>query len=201
MEKVLKLQTTTGREVTGIHFLAIMAKRRVQPLRARVHVLWEYSGASDPTRSRAVELSDAEAEKLVRGLTKLTDEEPCEMNSPVAPYETSNPLPEGHKIYESMPPLPEDGPVLHNEPLDAGSDDEVASLAIAHTPEADEGDTEVQGKQKRAHEEEDTADSEEKEGNETESNWCHCRIACQFLIFCLLNRKYIELDNYNKHTE
>jgi hypothetical protein len=68
-----------------------------------------------------------------------------------------------------MPPLPEDGPVLHNEPLDAGSDDEVASLATAHTPEADEGDTEVQGKQKRAREEEDTADSEEKEGNETES--------------------------------
>ena len=56
--------------------------------------MWGYIGASDPTRSRAVELSDGEAEKLVRGLTKLTDEEPCEMNSPVAPYETSNPLPE-----------------------------------------------------------------------------------------------------------
>jgi hypothetical protein len=66
----------------------------VQPLRARAHALWAYSGVSDPTRSRAVELSDAEAEKLVRSLTKLTDEEPCEMNSPVAPYETSNPLPE-----------------------------------------------------------------------------------------------------------
>ena len=42
--------------------------------------------------SRAVELSDGEVEKLVRGLTKLTEEEPCEMNSPVPPYETSNPL-------------------------------------------------------------------------------------------------------------
>ena len=94
MEKVLKLQTTAGREVTGIHLLAIMAKRRVQPLRARAHAMWGYSGASDPTRSRAVELSDAEAEKLVRSLTKLTDEDPCEMNSPVPPYETSNPLPE-----------------------------------------------------------------------------------------------------------
>jgi hypothetical protein len=93
MEKVLKLQTTAGREVTGIHLLAIMAKRRVQPLRARVHALWAYGGASDPTRSRAVELSDAEAEKLVRSLTKLTDEDPCDMNSPVPPYETSNPLP------------------------------------------------------------------------------------------------------------
>ena len=72
-------------------------------------------------------------------------------------------------MYESMPPLPEDGPVPHNEPLDAGSDDEMASLATAHTPEADEGDAEVQGKQKRAREEDDTADSEEKEENETES--------------------------------
>ena len=71
-------------------------------------------------------------------------------------------------MYESMPPLPEDGPVPHNEPLDAGSYDEMASLATAHMPEADEGDVEVQGKQKRAREEEDTADSEEKEGNETE---------------------------------
>ena len=57
-----------------------------------MHALWAYGGASDSTRSRAVELSDAEAEKLVRSLTKLTDEDPCEMNSPVPPYETSNPL-------------------------------------------------------------------------------------------------------------
>ena len=72
-------------------------------------------------------------------------------------------------MYESMPPLPEDGPVPDNEPLEAGSDDEMASLATAHTPEADEGNAEVQGKQKQTREEEDTADSEKKEGNETES--------------------------------
>ena len=45
----------------------------------------------------------------------------------------------------------------------------MASLAIAHTPEADEGDAEVQGKQKRSRDEEDTADSEEKEEDRTES--------------------------------
>ena len=72
-------------------------------------------------------------------------------------------------MYESMPPLPESGPVPDNEPFEADSDDEMASLATVHMPEADEGDAEVQGKQKRAREEEDTADSEEKEGNETES--------------------------------
>ena len=65
-------------------------------------------------------------------------------------------------MYESMPPLPESGPVPDNEPLEADSDDEMASLATAHTPEADEGDAEVQGQQKRSCEEEDTADSEEK---------------------------------------
>ena len=73
---------------------------------------------------------------------------------------------------ESMPPLPESGPVPNNEPLEAGSDDEVTSIATAHTPEADEGDAETQtndGQQKRSREEEDTADSEEKEGNATES--------------------------------
>ena len=72
-------------------------------------------------------------------------------------------------MYESTPPLPENGPVPDNEPLEEGSDDEMASLATAHTPDADEGDAEVQAKQKRSREEEDTADSEEKEGNETES--------------------------------
>ena len=72
-------------------------------------------------------------------------------------------------MFESMPPLPESGPVPDNEPLEADSDDEMASLATAHTPEADEGDAEVQGKQKRARDEEDTADSEEKEEDRTES--------------------------------
>ena len=56
-------------------------------------------------------------------------------------------------MYESMPPLPESGPVPDNEPFEADSDDEVASLATAHTPEADEGDAEVQGKQKRTRDE------------------------------------------------
>ena len=55
-------------------------------------------------------------------------------------------------MYESMPPLPESGPVPDNEPFEADSDDEVASLATAHTPEADEGDAEVQAKQKRSRE-------------------------------------------------
>ena len=72
-------------------------------------------------------------------------------------------------MYESMPPLPESGPVPDNEPLEADSDDEMASLATAHTLEADEGDAEVQGKQKRSRDEEDTADSEEKEEDRTES--------------------------------
>ena len=72
-------------------------------------------------------------------------------------------------MFESMPPLPESGPVPDNEPLEVDSDDEMASLATAHTPEADEGDAEVQGKQKRSRDEEDTADSEEKEEDRTES--------------------------------
>ena len=72
-------------------------------------------------------------------------------------------------MFESMPPLPESGPVLDNDPFEADSDDEMASLATAHTPEADEGDAEVQGKQKRSRDEEDTADSEEKEEDRTES--------------------------------
>ena len=46
-------------------------------------------------------------------------------------------------MFESMPPLPESGPVPDNEPLEVDSDDEMASLATAHTPEADEGDAEV----------------------------------------------------------
>ena len=72
-------------------------------------------------------------------------------------------------MYESMPPLPESGLVPDNEPFEADSDDEMASLATAHTPEADEGDAEVQGKQKRSRDEEDTVDSEEKKEDRMES--------------------------------
>ena len=94
LEKVLKLQTNVGKEVTGIHLLATFIERRVQPLRARVHAMWAYTGVSDPTRSLAEELSASEVKKLVRTLTIQTDDEPCETKSPIAPYEAGNPLPE-----------------------------------------------------------------------------------------------------------
>ena len=75
---------------------------------------------------------------------------------------------QGHKFFESMPPLPEGGPMLNNDPIAADSDDEVTSIPTAHTPEAEEGEsgdrpTDYPRKQGRETEE-DTADSGEKLG-------------------------------------
>src|SRR5664279_4755347 len=77
---------TAGKEVTSIHLISTFIRRRVQPLQARVHGMWEYVGSSDPTRTREDELSRDELETRVRAITKLKANDPCHVKPPVAPF-------------------------------------------------------------------------------------------------------------------
>ncbi|MBI0383860.1 hypothetical protein JBE27_48300, partial [Streptomyces albiflaviniger] len=69
--KVKALQETTGMEVLGTHLISAFIRRRVQPLQARIHTMWEYEGSQDPTRIQKGDLSNEELEKRVRGITNL----------------------------------------------------------------------------------------------------------------------------------
>ena len=91
-EKVLELQIDMGREVTGIHLLATFVQRHMQPLEARVHGMWVYLGTADPTRTHAYELSTNKVKKTVRSRTILSEDDPCDIQPLVLPYEASNPL-------------------------------------------------------------------------------------------------------------
>ena len=48
MERVVALQNTAGKEVSGIQIISTFIRRRVQPLQARVHAMWQYKGADGP---------------------------------------------------------------------------------------------------------------------------------------------------------
>ena len=94
LSRVRALLETTGKEVSGVHLIATFVKRRVQPLQARVHPLFEYAGATDPTRAHAEELGVGELEARVCALTTLKVGEPHDFKSPVAPFSLENPVPE-----------------------------------------------------------------------------------------------------------
>ncbi|PNT67169.1 hypothetical protein BRADI_3g22044v3 [Brachypodium distachyon] len=73
LRQVVELQQTPEKE------------RRIQPIQARVHSMWEYSGPSDSTRVYAQELSDEDLLTRVRVVTRkeITLED---LESPLPPY-------------------------------------------------------------------------------------------------------------------
>ena len=89
-------------KVTGIHLIATFVKRRVWPIRARAHPMWEYEGAGDITRMNPEELSRSELLTHVRHITNLTTGDTCNVDCPVAPYGLENPLLKVCKYYSLL---------------------------------------------------------------------------------------------------
>ncbi|KAM0930451.1 hypothetical protein ACQ4PT_001125 [Festuca glaucescens] len=96
-----------GDEMFGLQVLSTFLKRRVQPLQARAHPMWMYSGVSDPTRVMEEKLSSKELKACIVSLTKLKGANPLPGDPPVAPFGGSKKLPEDHEVLEKLPPLPE----------------------------------------------------------------------------------------------
>ena len=88
------LLRTAGKEVNGVHLIATFIKRRVHPIQAREHPLYEYVGATDATRVSTEELSAGEVEARVCALTMLKVGEPHVFDPPVTPFSTEHPVPE-----------------------------------------------------------------------------------------------------------
>ncbi|KAM0901778.1 hypothetical protein ACQ4PT_019735 [Festuca glaucescens] len=104
--KIKGLRDATSKKTFGLQILSTFLKRRIQPLQARVHTMWMYSGASDPTRAMVEELSSKELKTRIVSLTRLKCTDPLPGEPPVAPFGENKKLPEGHEVLEKLPPLP-----------------------------------------------------------------------------------------------
>ncbi|KAK1603790.1 hypothetical protein QYE76_027463 [Lolium multiflorum] len=78
--------------------------------RARKNPLWMYAGDEDVERL-STELSAKDLEKLIRRISKLSKKDTIPTSCKVAPFCRANPLPKGHLVLSSLPPLPEGGEV------------------------------------------------------------------------------------------
>ena len=58
MSRIEELQSKVGLEVSSLQIMATFIRRRIQPLRAQLHPMWQYTGVDDPTRlSKKITLS------------------------------------------------------------------------------------------------------------------------------------------------
>ncbi|KAK1615377.1 hypothetical protein QYE76_020894 [Lolium multiflorum] len=110
MTRIRELQTTRGKELSGIQITAYFLRIRMQPLQARKNPLWMYAGDEDVERL-STDLSAKDLEKLIRRISKLSKKDTIPTSCKVAPFCRANPLPEGHLVLSSLPPLPEGGEV------------------------------------------------------------------------------------------
>ncbi|KAK1648921.1 hypothetical protein QYE76_066726 [Lolium multiflorum] len=117
MTRIHELQNTRGKELSGIEITAYFLRTRVQPLQARKNPFWKYAGEEDADRlSKDLPLKDFE--KLIRKISSLNKKDLIPTSCRVAPYSSAKPLPEGHLVLASLPPLPEGGEVEERAVVD-----------------------------------------------------------------------------------
>jgi hypothetical protein len=71
MEKIQQLRATPKKELSGIQLIRIFIERRVQPLAARAHCMWDYTDRRDLTRISSEELKEAEIDDSVHAVTNI----------------------------------------------------------------------------------------------------------------------------------
>jgi hypothetical protein len=74
LSRIQTLKSTAGSALTGTQLMAFFLQRRIQPLQARVSILWSYSGSEDPSRVSKEDLEKKGLDKRVRALTTFTKE-------------------------------------------------------------------------------------------------------------------------------
>jgi hypothetical protein len=71
MEKIQQLRATPKKELSGLQLIRTFIERRVQPLAARAHCMWDYTDHRDPTRISSDELKEAKIDDGVCAITSL----------------------------------------------------------------------------------------------------------------------------------
>jgi hypothetical protein len=93
MAQIHTLQTDEGKEFSGLQIITHFLRLRVQPIQARVHGMWSYSGSKDPTRVSKEHLSTAELEKIARQFTTLTAADAIVSSCRITPFDKKHPPP------------------------------------------------------------------------------------------------------------
>jgi hypothetical protein len=71
MEKIHQLRATPRMELSGLQLICTFIERSIQPLAARAHCMWDYTGHQDPMQFSSDELKEAEIDDGVRIVTNL----------------------------------------------------------------------------------------------------------------------------------
>jgi hypothetical protein len=71
MEKIQQLRATPKKELSGIQLIQTFIERRIQPLAARAHYMWDYIDHRDSTQITPDELHKAEINDCVRAVTNI----------------------------------------------------------------------------------------------------------------------------------
>ncbi|KAK1697518.1 hypothetical protein QYE76_014215 [Lolium multiflorum] len=92
MTRIRELQSTRGKELSGIQITTYFLRIRMQPLQARKNPLWMYAGDEDVERL-STDLSAKDLEKLIRRISKLSKKDTIPSSCKVTPFCSANPLP------------------------------------------------------------------------------------------------------------
>jgi hypothetical protein len=76
MEKIQQLRATLKKELSGIQLIRTFIERRIQPLAARAHCIWDYSDRRDSTRISQDELHEAEIDECIHTITNIKKKDP-----------------------------------------------------------------------------------------------------------------------------
>jgi hypothetical protein len=71
MEKIQQLRATPKKELSGIQLICTFIERRVQPLAAWAHCMWDYTDHQDPTHVSSDKLKEAKIDDGVCAVTNL----------------------------------------------------------------------------------------------------------------------------------
>src|SRR4051794_25246781 len=93
-QRVEALQLIQGKEVSGVDIIHTFLKHRVQPLQARAHPMFLYSGASDPMRVSKEEMSSNEMDKVLRTLLNHKADENLLRKSLTSPFHSKKKVPQ-----------------------------------------------------------------------------------------------------------
>ena len=94
-ELMTRIASLRDSGLTDVHLAGVFLKRRIQPLQARVHNIWAYSGTGDATQVRNEELSSNELETNLRAITCIKASDPINYSPPSSSLLSSEPADPG----------------------------------------------------------------------------------------------------------
>ncbi|KAI4991474.1 hypothetical protein ZWY2020_039845 [Hordeum vulgare] len=117
--------------LTGMDLLETFLSRRIQPLRARDHAMWHYSGSEDSTRSHHEEVSEETVSQWIKSITG-----PCDNpvgSKRVMPYSAEN-KPRKMEWTNLHSPVP------NGEQSDLGAESEGGSAESEYVDDSEESE-------------------------------------------------------------